>query len=133
VLRAYARSLIRLDRPAEAADLLTRWSAVGELPRELKILWIDALGRAGRFEEAERRLAAFGPAVEEDAQLLSLRALLSARQGRTEAALSDARKAQQLATLGDSAATDFSSIVHSYARINTIVRDLTPMPSPVNA
>jgi tetratricopeptide (TPR) repeat protein len=97
VLRAYARSLIRLDRPAEAADLLTRWSAVGELPRELKILWIDALGRAGRFEEAERRLAAFGPAVEEDAQLLSLRALLSARQGRTEAALSDARKAQQLA------------------------------------
>ena len=97
VLRAYARSLIRLDRPAEAADLLTRWSAVGELPRELKILWIDALGRAGRFEEAERRLAAFGPAVEEDAQLLSLRALLSARQGRTEAALSDARKAQQIA------------------------------------
>jgi hypothetical protein len=97
VLRAYARSLIRLDRPAEAADFLTRWSAVGELPRELKILWIDALGRAGQFQEAERRLAAFGPAVEEDAQLLGLRALLSARQGKTEAALIDAQKAQKLA------------------------------------
>jgi len=97
VLRAYVRSLIRLDRPAEAAELLAQWSAMGELPRELKILSIDALGRAGRFAEAEHQLAAFGSAVEEDAQLLVLRALVAARQGKIEAALADARKAQQLA------------------------------------